>query len=269
VVLVNPTNTPMSGTVQFFNGGTATVPGAPLTLVVNNVSGTSFPYTIPARSAVKLLTSGAGTTTATGSVRVTPGGGAVAPSSLVIFAYKPAGVTVSEAGVAGVTGNAFRLYVEGTAAPGAIQTGLAVANLGSTAGTLTFELTRLDGSPAATPVTRTLPANGQIALFADQLFTLTFPFKGVLRISGGTAAGMSVVGLRTRYNERNDFLITTTPASNEGAAPSSAELLFPHLVNGGGYTTQFILFSGTAGQTAAGNLRFFKQDGTGLNLNLN
>jgi hypothetical protein len=134
---------------------------------------------------------------------------------------------------------------------------------------LTFELTRLDGTPAATPVTRTLPANGQIALFADQLFTLTFPFKGVLRISGGTAAGMSVVGLRTRYNERNDFLITTTPASNEGAAPTSAELLFPHLVNGGGYTTQFILFSGTAGQTATGNLRFYKQDGTGLNLNLN
>ena len=80
------------------------------------------------------------------------------------------------------------------------------------------------------------------------------------------------MGLRERYNERQpapDFLITTIPASNEAGVAGSAELLFPHLVNGGGYTTQFILFSGVAGQTTSGNLRFIKQDGSGFSLTVN
>jgi hypothetical protein len=55
-------------------------------------------------------------------------------------------------------------------------------------------------------------------------------------------------GLRTRYNERTDFLLTITPASNESAPPTNVDLFSPHLVNGGGYTTQFILFSGTVGR---------------------
>jgi hypothetical protein len=51
--------------------------------------------------------------------------------------------------------------------------------------------------------------------------------------------------------------------------PASGDLLFPHLVNGGGYTTQFILFSGSAGQASSGNLHFFKQDGSAFNLTVN
>jgi hypothetical protein len=63
-----------------------------------------------------------------------------------------------------------------------------------------------------------------------------------------------------------DFLITTTPPSNEASTASSVEFVFPHLVNGGGYTTQFILFSGVAGQSSSGNLHFLKQDGTDFSL---
>ena len=114
-----------------------------------------------------------------------------------------------------------------------------------------------------------VPVSGQIAKFLAEIFpTLPQPFQGVLRISSATS--ISVVGLRGRYNERAqpDFLITTTPPTVESGAASSAELLFPHLVNGGGYTTQFILFSGTAGQTTSGTLRFSKQDGSALNLSL-
>jgi hypothetical protein len=39
------------------------------------------------------------------------------------------------------------------------------------------------------------------------------------------------------------------------------EWLFPHLADGGGYTTQFILFSGTAGQSSSGTLGFIDQSG--------
>lgn len=271
IVLVNPTDSTLTGSIQFFGAGTPSVAATPVTLTANGQSASSFPYTIPRQSSFKLVTAGGGPLTTTGSVRVVPLG--VAPSSLVVFSYRPAGITVSEAGVPGILGSAFRMYVETTgrgASIGTIQSGVAIANTASTAATVTLELTGLDGASAASPVPVTVPGNGQVARFVHELFpTLALPFKGVLRISGGATSGMSITGLRARYNERGDFLITTTPPSNEGSAPASAELLFPHLVNGSGWTTQFILFSGSAGQASNGNLRFFKQDGTAFNLNLN
>jgi hypothetical protein len=64
-------------------------------------------------------------------------------------------------------------------------------------------------------------------------------------------------------------MITTTPPTNENNSQSPTELLFPDVANGGGYTTQFILFSGTAGQSSSGNLRLLKQDGSPFNLTVN
>jgi hypothetical protein len=266
IVLVNPTDAAIGGSVQFLSGA-----GAPLTITANGQASASFNYTIPGKSSFKLATAGIGTLTS-GSVRVTPSGGAAAPSSLVVFSYKPAGITVTEAGVPGIQGLAFRMYAEETALGGigAIQTGLAIANAGASAATVTLELTNLDGGAVGTPATVNVAANGQNAGFLHDFFPgISLPFKGLLRITTASAAGLSVVGLRGRYNERSDFLITTTPPTNEASPASAEEMLFPHLVNGGGYTTQFILFSGTAGQASSGNLKFSKQDGTGLNLVVN
>ncbi len=106
-----------------------------------------------------------------------------------------------------------------------------------------------------------LPGSGQTAKFLSDIFpSLGRPFQGVLRITT-TSSGLSVVGLRTRVNERGDFLITTTPTTVETSPPSTREWLFPHLADGGGYTTLFILFSGTAGQSSSGTLGFFDQSG--------
>ena len=60
--------------------------------------------------------------------------------------------------------------------------------------------------------------------------------------------------------------MTTIPATNEASASSSADLIFPQIVDGGGYTTQFALFSGIFGQISNGTLRFFGQDGQALDL---
>jgi hypothetical protein len=75
-----------------------------------------------------------------------------------------------------------------------------------------------------------------------------------------------VVGLRGRLNERGDFLVTTTPPNNEASSVSNAEMLFPHLVDGGGYKTQLVLFSGSTGQKSAGTLVFVSQAGQPLGL---
>jgi len=266
ILLVNPSDAALSGSIQFTNDN-----GAPVTV------GTATTYSVPRRSSQKIATPGTAGGTTAGAVRIVPTGGGAVPTALVVFSYKPLGVVVAEAGVPTLSGTAFRTYVESSGADGQagnIQSGIAVANNGAAAAPVTFEVTNLDGSTTGlpAPVTVSVPPSGHTARFLAQIFpTVPNPFKGVLRIST-SAAGVSVVGLRARYNERASaeaFIITTTPVSSEGDPPSSDEFLFPHLVNGGGYTTQFVLFSGSAGQSSSGNLRFVKPDGSGFNLTLN
>jgi len=127
---------------------------------------------------------------------------------------------------------------------------------------VTLELTNLDGSTTGlpAPVALNLPPLGHIAEFFAQAFPdLPAPFRGILRVS--STSDMSAVVLRTRYNERGDFLITTTPPTNESAPPSAGELLLPQLADGAGVTTQFVLFSGSAGQSSSGSLLLFQNSG--------
>ena len=55
---------------------------------------------------------------------------------------------------------------------------------------------------------------------------------------------------------------------DENVAPTASGLFFPHFVDSGGWTTQFILFSGSPGQTASGVIRFTGQDGLPLELSV-
>jgi hypothetical protein len=270
VVLVNPTDSQLTGTVQFFDPA-----GNAATLAVEGQTSSSFNYLIPSRASQRFRTSGLPGSVQVGSVRVVPAGNNVSPSGVVIFSSRQNSVTVAEAGVpAATSGSAFRLYVEvsgdfARGLIGSIQTGLAISNPSNAAAMVTLELRRLDGSATGLTATVVVPANGQVSKFVYQipgLASLQLPFQGVLRISSVTP--ISVVGLRGRFNERRDFLITTTPPANEAAASTNAELFFPHFADGGGYNTQFILFSGSAGQVSSGVLRFVTQSGSPLNLML-
>jgi hypothetical protein len=190
---------------------------------------------------------------------------------MVIFSYKPSSITVSEAGVPVTMGTTFRMFAQTSASP-QILSGVAVANATAVQGTVTLTFTPFDGSPSVASTPQNLPPSGQIAGFVDQLIPALSgqTTQGVLQIST-TLSSISVVGLRARYNERqpSDFLITTTPPTLENATPGTAERLFPHLANGGGYTTQFILFSGTSGQTSGGTLSLVDPNGAVLDLNVN
>ena len=118
-----------------------------------------------------------------------------------------------------------------------------------------------------TPEVLSLPPSGHISRFLDELFSLPDDFSGVLRVT--SSSEIAIVGLRGRTNERADFLITTTPPSEEGGTTVSSDTYFPHIVDSGGWTTQFILFSGTAGQTSTGTLQFINQNGQALDLSVN
>ena len=272
VILVNTTDTTISGTVQFYSEGSATVAGGPITLTVNGQVGASFNYSIRARASINFQTSGpAGVAAQVGSVRMTPSAGSASPSAFTVFSFSSNGVTVSQATVqAQPAGTAFRMYVEVNSrngVAGAIQSGIAIANNSSTAATVNFELTSTNGLNSGLAASAVVPPFGHVSKFVHELFpTLGLPFRGILRISSSNS--ISVVSLRMRYNERSEFLITTTPATNEASAATTEDLIFPHIVDRGGYTTQFILFNGVPGQAPVCTMRFYGQTGQALNVSI-
>jgi hypothetical protein len=255
VVLINKSDTSISGTIQFLGAG-----------------GVTERYFIPPRGCAcgGIPTSSASTTTV-GAIRVTPDVGMPAPAGLSIFAYSNNGVTVSEAGVPVLhPGQSFRMFeIDAGSYAGQLQTGIAIANPSSTdTASVTLELTDMAGNSTGMTSALTMPPLGHTAAFMKQFSgfeSIPYPFRGVVRISTTSPSGIAIIGLRGQYNERNDFLITTSMPVDESTPLSSADALFPHLAEGGGYTTEFILFSGSPGQASSGSLQLFTQSGAALN----
>jgi hypothetical protein len=234
-----------------------------------------FAYSIPAHSSFRLRTTGALPDLRLGSIRVVPAANNATPSGVSIFSLKSGSIAITEAGVPAVPlSSAFRLYAESSGdfvhfEAGSTQTGISVANSTATAAVVNFELFKLDGTSLGSTGSMTIPANGEKALYLNSvpgLPALPASFQGVLRISG--PAGISVVGLRGRYNERGDFLITTTTPIPEDAPAPTGELLFPQFAEGDGFTTQFILFSGSPGLISSGTVNYIGQNGLPLPLSI-
>jgi hypothetical protein len=273
IVLENPTDIAITGNIKF-----ADQSGQIATVTVNNQTNNTFPYSIPPRSSIQLRTAGTSASTLSGAAQVSPDPINNAPAGVAIFSYRSGGITVTQAGVPAVStvgnGNAYRLYAEASGdfadgAVGSVQTGIAVVNASKSAAVVTVEAYNLDGTSTGLTGSVPLPAQGQTAMFLNQLeglASLPLPFKGILRVSSD--AQLAIVGLRGRYNERGDFLITTTSSVDETAplSPGNPPMYFPHFADSGGYTTQFVLFTGSSGQTASGTLRFFNQAGGTLPL---
>ena len=269
VILVNPTDSMITGTVGFLGPGSGPTAASPVILALDDGStGSDFDYSIPPRSSQRFTTSNPFGALNAGSVRAVPDSGNAAPSGLVVFSYAPAGKTLSEAGVpARPKGSAFRSYAEASGMPGqigSISTGLAITNVGDASNTVTLEVTHLDGSLAAAPETLTLPPSGKVARFLYDIFSLPDNFSGVLRVT--SAADIAIVALRLRVNENGEIKVTTLAPSNEMDPPTSENSFFAHLADSGGWSTQFILFSGTAGQAASGTLSFIDTKGKPLDL---
>jgi len=262
LLLINTTDTDVAGSIRFFNKD-----GSVATITLGNSTNNIFFYSIPPRSSQKLVTAGVDAQTTSGSIRITPLSGQEAPSALAVFSYKTGGVTVSEASVTANAGSAFDLHVESSGAlgtAGSIQSGIALTNASGNPMTVNLELTALNGTPTGLTASVTVAGQGQVAKFLGELFPeMPSPFRGILRLSGG-GGNISMIGLRGRYNERGDFLITTTLPLNEASGLSNAPLLFPHIADGGGYTTQFFLF-GMPGQSLSGTLQLSSPSGQTLN----
>jgi len=265
IILVNASGATVTGTIDFRDPS-----GQAATIQYGTLSSSSLTYSLPAFNSQTLQISGAGANPQTGSVHVSLSSGPATPVAVGIFAYVNQNVRVSEAGLVGVGGSAFRTYVETSGGPGAIgsiQSGLAIANIGNNSTTVNLALMQLDGTSTGLSASISIAASGQVAKFLGEFFpTLPSSFKGILRVS--TIDSIALVGLRGRYNERGDFLITTVPPANEATPAPAGPVVFPHIADSGGYTTQFVLF-GSTGLAGKGNLHTFTPGGQPLALQFN
>src|SRR5439155_15447655 len=162
VILVNPIDTQVSGTLAFFDGS-----GNPVSVPIGSVTLSSVDYTLSGRRTVKFVLPNTGTTIQSGAVRVTPvSGSPTTPFVLGVFSFTKSGVRVSEAALLGLRGTQFRTYIEnsGTAGTiGAILSGLAIANADAVTIAVNLEAFRLDGTSTGQTGLITLPVGGKSA----------------------------------------------------------------------------------------------------------
>ena len=211
-----------------------------------------------------------------GSVQIVPFSGFNTPHAHIVLNHRDSGVLTSILGVEGeIPGKTFRIYAESigdfdSGIAGSTRTGVVLANPSEAPATVALEMRSLGGSLLRTSQPVTVPPNGQVSLFLNQapgLETLPVPFQGLLRVLATSPQGVTAAGFRAMYNERGNVLFTTTGPLSENAG-TPAQLVFPHIAEGGGYTTQFIVIGGVSGQANTGVLRFFNQEGNPLNLTL-
>jgi hypothetical protein len=237
LVLVNPTDAPVTGVFQFFGPASPGTAVSTLTMTVNGVTGSLFDYSIPPRGTVRFVTANASSDIRIGYILATPKDNSVVPQGFSILSLSNQGITVSETSVrAASPETAFQMYVEKSAT---LHSRLAVANPSASPAWATFELAPLDGSSLSRITSIMIPAGGHIAPMIEDLFpTVRDGFQGLLRIL--STPSMGVTALRIRNNKRGDVIVTGIPVSSEASSSTSSTLVFPLVVRGGGFSTEFV-----------------------------
>jgi hypothetical protein len=256
IVLLNTSGVPETGTLTLFDEH-----GAPL--AVNQSGGTRdsvFRYAVPAGGVYVFQSDGFPQDVRVGWARLDPDPNTAAPVGAGIFSFDQGGIRTAETGIPGQTSTTHaRIYVDQS---GGHATGLALVNPAESGIKVRIRALRPDGSPpletAETLVD--LEGKGHASRFVAQfLAQLPAHFTGTLDVSSETP--FAALTLRSLTNGRGDFLLNAMPVADlQQPAPKS--MIFPQIVHGGGYSTEFILLGPGAPSTTI--LNFFGNDGAPL-----
>jgi hypothetical protein len=235
--------------------------------------------------AAKFQTPGLSETVQVGYAKIAMASGTT-PYAIAVFSLMLNGVTVSETGVpASPPTTRARIFIEYRADVNAIparsnagtvdvNTGIAVENNGSAIAHVTYTLRDLKGAPVATGH-GTIAAAKHFAKFIDKLkdvasdFNMPSNFQSAIQFGSLEIASdqpISVTALRGTVNQRNEFLMTTTPVADLMQSVSDGPIYFPQLVDGDGYTTSLLLLN-TSNLTESGTLRILNNNGDPLVVN--
>jgi hypothetical protein len=153
-----------------------------------------------------------------------------------------------------------RLYVDTS---NGHDTGIAFANPGNSAVTVTFSTAFIDGiGQGANYSPFTLPAGGHTAKFIGEL-TGFWPAatRGVVEIS--STAPIATLTMRSLVNQRGEFLLTTFPVADMNS-PAPVPV-FPQIADGDGYRTEVVLISPQE-SIAAATVEFYDSQGQPLSV---
>jgi hypothetical protein len=283
IVLVNMSDAEAGGQVRFFSQGSANEPVRGVTVGTSLGTAAVFDYVIPAGSYTRIATNGIADelfgvpdALAVGSVHIVPAGGTMTPHAYGVMAQRVEANTIFQTSVEGQTpSTGLRLYAEARGdfeggKPKSIRTAVSLANPSNVPVTVRLELISLDGSRVAESEPIQIVANGQMAIFLNQVpgfASLTKPLQGVLRVNVTDGPGVAAVSFRAMINERLDFLTAATGPLSEGAG-LPGRVVFPYMSDGTGYTTQFILVAPPDVQTVSGVLRFLTGDSSPLQIDV-
>jgi len=259
LVLKNMSSVPQLGQLHF-RGRDGSSTSVQLT---NGQSGGLIPYVIPGNGIGLFMTDGAPGQTRIGSVESVPTGGAMLPEVIATYRLTQNGVIVSESSVpATPKSTAFRLFAD---VSGGHDTGIAISNPWDFPVTVTERLNSLSNQSIA-QTTFTLPARGMISRFVTDTFTsVPSSFRGQVTVD--SSYPLHVLNIRGFRNERGEFLMATLPAVDSWA-PAPPELVFPQIVDGGGWKTEIILINADRYTESSSIIRLVPDTGTTFSLPL-
>lgn len=229
-------------------GNRASVTASPLLQVTSS----NLLYAFTSNVSDRRVSSGTGVRVQVGYVVIKPGKQDVSPAAAAIFSLRQNDILVSEVGVLpSIPTTSARIFSQ---ADSTINTGVAIANPGETAATVNLSLVGSDGAVNVARATRTVEARTQVAQFVTELFQgIPTDFIGSLNVSSNLP--VAITALRSRTNQRREFLMTTIPTSDLNVRPGTARLSFPLIADGGGYRTQIALMNTTTSELT-GTLNF-------------
>jgi hypothetical protein len=199
----------------------------------------------------------------TGSAQVLPDIGTSTPVGAGLLSHEVAGTLITEAAIPSALPTTHaRLYIDRSTGH---DTGLAISAPDGLPVNVILKAFEKDGSTPVGAGVLNLSGYGQVAKFVSEWVpSIPEGFTGVLDISSTTP--FAALTLRSLTNSRGDFLLTTFPIADLNR-PAPAPMVFPQIVEGGGYTMQFILLS--SGGEANTTLSFFADDGSPLTVGIN
>jgi hypothetical protein len=269
IFLVNPTEETITGEIRLFKSGEPGQPGLPSEIATEQGVGSTFIYSIPPRARYILLGRGEQPTVASGYADIVPTNGSFAPHAFATLQITGAGVVATTVESMSQT-SSFRMYVESTGTfPEALAATptIAIANSQDFPATVTLTLTGLDGTPTNLSGQVSLPPRAHIAKFLKEIpgfENLPSPFYGVLKATT-QQGGITFAGFRGRVNEQGTFLMVATGPVNDIGTMNP--VIFPHIVDGGGYATQFILMD-VPGSGSTGAINYLNPSGKPLNMGI-
>jgi hypothetical protein len=218
----------------------------------------TFTYSIPPDGVYILTTDGSQGDVRSGAIQVIPDTGTATPAGEGLFSYAPHGTLVTESGVPSATPTTHaQIYIDHS---NNHLVGLAIAVPGNAGVRVSLKAYQTDGSTLAGSGSLEIAAEGHVSKFVHELIPgLPAGFTGILDISAPSP--FSALTLRSLTNLRGDFLLTLFPVA-DAYETLAKPLVFPQIVDGGGYSTQFVLL-GTNGATSAG-LAFYGEDGRSI-----